>query len=355
MSIRRKFKFLVPALFFAGIFTFGSLLHAENQKPEVEIDFSVLKDLNPAKPASRTPAGLPTAVQPVTREPAKPALDTTSIQKFPVKERVRSDSLNPAAPASAPAPIPEVAASLAPAKTNKKAAAPAKRTSTKKTLQPAKKPVARKPPAAKSKTREGKKTIVIPAKPTTIMSSHAHDPLEKKLAIPDKKKLARDIDAVHKTIDMPFRSSPETAGNPVTKTVITPAENVSGVLPEKHSMPRPPPEDPRETNFFTIPFKPGTDELDKQITETLRSQVLPLLKDHPSWRMQIRAFASTVDKEPISARRISLARALAVRSWLLDKGVEARRLDLKALGLQTDREPPDRVDMVFIDPGMPGG
>ena len=45
-----------------------------------------------------------------------------------------------------------------------------------------------------------------------------------------------------------------------------------------------------------------------------------------------------------------LSRALTIRSYLLDKGVRAHRMDVRALGAKTDREPQDRVDLVFLDP-----
>jgi outer membrane protein OmpA-like peptidoglycan-associated protein len=142
---------------------------------------------------------------------------------------------------------------------------------------------------------------------------------------------------------VPAITAPEKTAPPASVTAQTPAE--------KQNVPGPPPADARETSHFSLPFKAGVaDQLDSQITSTLQSQILPLLKNHPAWRLRINAFASPVDNEPISARRVSLARALAVRSWLLDKGVAARRMDVRAAGLETGHEPPDRVDIVFLDP-----
>jgi outer membrane protein OmpA-like peptidoglycan-associated protein len=48
------------------------------------------------------------------------------------------------------------------------------------------------------------------------------------------------------------------------------------------------------------------------------------------------------------ARRISLSRALAARSYLVDQGVQIKQVDVRPLGNKTDPGmPPDRVDLVL--------
>ncbi len=114
--------------------------------------------------------------------------------------------------------------------------------------------------------------------------------------------------------------------------------------------PRPPPPEKYEEEYITLPFAPGVSDIDQKTTEALQGQILPLLKTNTEWRLQIQSFASPTDKGVSSARRTSLARALAIRTWLMDQGIEARRMDVRALGTETDRTPPDRVDLVFFDP-----
>ena len=41
-------------------------------------------------------------------------------------------------------------------------------------------------------------------------------------------------------------------------------------------------------------------------------------------------------------------RALAVRSYLMDAGIDATRIDVRALGAKYEAGPPDRVDIVSI-------
>jgi outer membrane protein OmpA-like peptidoglycan-associated protein len=72
------------------------------------------------------------------------------------------------------------------------------------------------------------------------------------------------------------------------------------------------------------------------------------LTDAPAMRIQIRGYAKGDASDASSARRMALARALNVRSYLMDKGIKPVRLDVRALGSETDKMPIDRVDMVFV-------
>jgi outer membrane protein OmpA-like peptidoglycan-associated protein len=50
------------------------------------------------------------------------------------------------------------------------------------------------------------------------------------------------------------------------------------------------------------------------------------------------------------ARRISLSRALAARSYLVDQGVQIKQVDVRPLGNKTEPGmPPDRVDLVLAE------
>ncbi|MEK9970989.1 MAG: OmpA family protein, partial [Ferrovibrio sp.] len=66
-------------------------------------------------------------------------------------------------------------------------------------------------------------------------------------------------------------------------------------------------------------------------------------------RLQIRAYAaSTVSDGGSGARRLSLTRALAVRQYLIDKGIRSTRIDVRALGAPTDGSAPDRVEVAPV-------
>ena len=53
---------------------------------------------------------------------------------------------------------------------------------------------------------------------------------------------------------------------------------------------------------------------------------------------------SRPDREP-DARRLSLKRAVSIRQVLIDDGVSADRIDVRAMGGVDDTGPADRVDV----------
>ncbi|MBI1777249.1 MAG: OmpA family protein [Proteobacteria bacterium] len=83
----------------------------------------------------------------------------------------------------------------------------------------------------------------------------------------------------------------------------------------------------------------GADRTLKQLAERLKS--------NESLRLQLLAFASGTPETASQARRLSLSRALAVRSYLIEQGVRSTRIDVRALGSRTaEGSSPDRVDLV---------
>jgi len=62
-------------------------------------------------------------------------------------------------------------------------------------------------------------------------------------------------------------------------------------------------------------------------------------------RIQLQAFGGAPGDKSSDARRISLKRALAIRQLLIDNGVPAARIDVRAMGGATDNGEPDRVDV----------
>ena len=64
-----------------------------------------------------------------------------------------------------------------------------------------------------------------------------------------------------------------------------------------------------------------------------------------SARIQIQAFGGNRGDKGSDARRLSLKRALAIRQVLIDDGVPAERIDVRAMGGVDDNGPADRVDV----------
>ena len=67
-------------------------------------------------------------------------------------------------------------------------------------------------------------------------------------------------------------------------------------------------------------------------------------------RVALKAYAGNLGDTGINARRMSLKRVLAVREYLLARGIAAERLEVRALGGAHDSGPLDRVDIT-----RPGG
>ncbi len=68
-----------------------------------------------------------------------------------------------------------------------------------------------------------------------------------------------------------------------------------------------------------------------------------------SLRLQVVAYAEGTADQASQARRLSLSRALTVRSYLISQGVRSTRIDVRALGARASDGPADRVDLLIGD------
>jgi outer membrane protein OmpA-like peptidoglycan-associated protein len=98
-----------------------------------------------------------------------------------------------------------------------------------------------------------------------------------------------------------------------------------------------------------IVFAGESAELPPDILPKLDAVAEKLLQDE-SLRLQLMAYASGTEDTASKARRISLSRALAVRAYLISKGIRSTRMDVRALGNKVEGEPADRVDIVTQTP-----
>ncbi len=69
------------------------------------------------------------------------------------------------------------------------------------------------------------------------------------------------------------------------------------------------------------------------------------IKDDANLRLQLMAYAGGDGLSASKARRLSLSRALSVRSFLIEKGIRSTRVDVRALGNKTTDKPINRVDV----------
>jgi outer membrane protein OmpA-like peptidoglycan-associated protein len=91
-------------------------------------------------------------------------------------------------------------------------------------------------------------------------------------------------------------------------------------------------------------FQEDSVELDDDAQRKL-SAVATALTEAPTVRIQLLAYAMASSDGSSRARRLSLSRALAVRAYLIEKGVRSTRMDVRALGDKYGDGPADRVDI----------
>ncbi len=109
----------------------------------------------------------------------------------------------------------------------------------------------------------------------------------------------------------------------------------------------PPPSQSVDGPFGRIDFAVNAAELPATANSVLDRAASDMKRDD-NIRLQIVAYATGGDESGSQARRLSLSRALAVRSYLIDQGIRSTRMDVRALGSRAPEGPSDRVDIVIV-------
>ena len=98
----------------------------------------------------------------------------------------------------------------------------------------------------------------------------------------------------------------------------------------------------------TVKFAVGATDLPPDSQPVLNTVAAKLIADD-TLRVQLVAHATGNTDQAMEARRVSLARAVAVRAYLIDKGVRSLRMDVRALGNRADEgAPSDQVDLLIV-------
>lgn len=98
-------------------------------------------------------------------------------------------------------------------------------------------------------------------------------------------------------------------------------------------------------NITRILFAEGVADLPKEAQTTLQV-IADQFKDGDRRNVQLLAYGS--GNSVSAARRLSLGRALAIRSKLMELGVNNRQIEVRALGEPEGDGPSDRVDLLMI-------
>ncbi len=126
-----------------------------------------------------------------------------------------------------------------------------------------------------------------------------------------------------------------------------PAVAKAAPVPEKPAAPATETASRESVASQNIAFAAGTSSLSRASQKQLDG-VAEQLNAQPDARMQLLAYAGEPNMSSSKARRLSLSRALAVRSYLINKGVKSTRIDVRALGNQVPDGSPSRVDLRVI-------
>jgi outer membrane protein OmpA-like peptidoglycan-associated protein len=101
-----------------------------------------------------------------------------------------------------------------------------------------------------------------------------------------------------------------------------------------------------------ITFGADSSDLNPRTADAIKA----VLRDAPksdATTFAVTAFAAGTPDDPSTARRVSLSRALAVRSVMIEQGIPSVRIYVKALGATAEPgppAPPDRVDIAVAAP-----
>jgi outer membrane protein OmpA-like peptidoglycan-associated protein len=100
----------------------------------------------------------------------------------------------------------------------------------------------------------------------------------------------------------------------------------------------------------TIPFTADSSDLTDASKQAVAGIVAKMASSADA-RLKLSAYASGTPETISQTRRLSLSRALAVRSYLIEQGVKSTRIDVLALGSQVEGGgSADRVDLAVVAP-----
>ena len=181
-----------------------------------------------------------------------------------------------------------------------------------------------------------------------------------------------------KALDQPARTAPAEPKRPqphhvVRRAPVAPRRTAAAPVPPRITMPAAPPPVPvlapvpprppapaapqpvlspksattaaAIAHGLRVDFKPGQSDLSPASGAAIDTLAQSAPKD-PAVTYDVRAYAQGTQDDPSTPRRLSLARALAVREALMARGVPSSHIYLRALGADAAAGPPaDRVDV----------
>lgn len=219
---------------------------------------------------------------------------------------------------------------------------------------PASRPKLRRPAKRKAATRTRTKPRV-KARPPKATAKVTAKPKQPKKPTPVAPKVAaKKTTASAPPPPPPIAAAPKTAAKvpplPVpTPTAITP--KAAPVAPVKQQAAVKPTAPVKKTKSSDQSVLVTFSDKSAKVSAAMKPKLKKLagaIKGKSDMRLQLMAYAGGPGISPSKARRLSLSRALAVRSYLISTGVRSTRIDVRALGNKTTKKPINRVDVSIV-------
>ncbi len=339
--LRRITGWVLYALILAGA---GALApagaHVNAGDPNVIVDLRVLEDAGYGAAPVDAPAS------PIGRRllMPRPKSPVSQLHLPPVRGEMAKSSRK--AKAAARPAIPKMAALAPPPAKAPKAKAPKTPPLTISAIPPP--VITPSPPPARP--APGKTGVPAPAaKPTAAPSAALTPPPPPARPAPIKKgepaPAAKPTAAPSAALTLPPPPPPKMAET-AAKTKKTPAARPGEKPKAQQKAALPPAGTPLAPGrAMQIVFESTASKLPDTATASLKA-LATKLKGQPALRLQLMAYAGGESLSPAKARRLSLSRALSVRSYIIENGVRSTRIDVRALGNKTAEEPLNRVDVM---------
>jgi len=225
-----------------------------------------------------------------------------------------------------------------------------------KSRKPAQRTARKKTPKAKQPLRKPSPPVIAATKPPAPLTA------EKPPAppAPEKKAEMKPVPEMPKAVAKAAPPSPPPATPPVAKKATEPVATKApppAPKPAPVVAAKPEPDPPKEQaalppakdamkkgRVLMIAFEETASKLPASAKADLKA-LAANLKGKEKLRLQLLAYAGGKSLSASKARRMSLSRALSIRSFLIESGVRSTRIDVRALGSKTTEDPVNRVDV----------
>jgi outer membrane protein OmpA-like peptidoglycan-associated protein len=137
-------------------------------------------------------------------------------------------------------------------------------------------------------------------------------------------------------LDAPTPLAPAPAPGTIQKAKIVPSAPMAAQ-----------PASPSGNDDLGVSFAAGSVVLSPDIDAHLNA-LAARLQQNPDLRVELRSVASAGKETTSKARRTSLSRALAIKSYLSNQGISEDRIDVRALGAPPGEAASDRVDFFLM-------